>query len=131
MSIFISPIELSTLTGYTTNAIRQKRRKQLWISLNVSEKDGRAVKIKIEKFNLWCTSNAKQIKVSTEKIQFMKFTHFFNLYGVSETQLSRFCDAAKLQYNQLVIIAPDGKKLINTIYYQENLINLLTYLKIF
>lgn len=131
MNNFISSIELASITGYTTNAIRQKRRRDLWVNLQVSEKKCRDVKINIHKFNLWCSLNYVDIKIREDKIQFIKMSQFTKLYGVGETQLSRFCDAAKLRFSQLVIIAPDGKKLVNLIYYQENLIRLLEYLKIF
>lgn len=128
MTNFISAIKLSNITGYTTNAIRQKRRLE-WKNKVISKKEDRITKIDIFSFNQWCASKSQipKVDLSDTQIQFIKFNNFYNLYKLTMTQLSRFCDAANLNFNSLVVNAPDGNNLINITYYHEHLILLLKH----
>lgn len=128
---FISARDLCVTSGYTANAIRMKRRNTCWGDKSFSlKKNRKEVLINILEYNIWCGKNSKIKNFSSSQIQFVKFQPFKEFYGISKVELSHFCDFQKIDYNNLVVLAPDGNILVNTLLFKEYLYNLLKFLKV-
>lgn len=129
---YISAAQLSRETGYTPNAIRLKRKNTNWGLPEISQKRSRKlVEFNIFGYNQWCANQSKLINsISTDIIQFVLFKKFKSLYGVSIIELSHFCDYIGIEFVSLVILAPDGNKMINLDLYRKNIYSLLKFLKV-
>ena len=116
--------ELSNQSGYSLNAIRIKRRASGWDGF--SKKIGnRIVLIDVLAFNQWCANSYPNLKLSSTEIQFILENRFVQLFGIKPTSLAGFCSAADLNYNDLVIKAPDERRMINVILFKANLERLM------
>ena len=116
----VPAVELSDKSGYTLNAIRLKRSKTCWSEF--SKKIGnRLVLINVLSFNKWCASNYPLLKLSTNEIQFALESRFFQLFGIKVTSLSSFSMNANISYDDLVIKAPDERRMINVTLFKKHL----------
>lgn len=112
--------ELSDKSGYTLNAIRLKRRKTCWGDF--SKKIGsKTVLISVLAFNRWCASNYPQLKLSANEIQFALENRFCQLFGIKSSLLSNFSATTNIRYNELVIKAPDDRRMINVVLFKKHL----------
>lgn len=129
---YITAAQLSHETGFTPNAIRLKRRNTNWRNPNISIKKSRKlVEFNVFGYNSWCVSKNPPVEeISSDNVQFILFKKFKILYGITITELSRFCEYTNLQFRSLVIIAPDGNKMVNLELYRKNIYSLLKFLKV-
>lgn len=117
--------ELSNKSGYTLNAIRLKRRKTCWSDF--SKKLGsKTVLISVLAFNKWCASNYPQLKLSANEIQFALESRFCQLFGIKASLLSNFSANANIRYNDLVIKAPDDRRMVNVLLFKKHLYTLVS-----
>lgn len=131
-SKFISAGELSRETGYTPNAIRLKRKNTIWGNPDISvKKSKKKVEFNILGYNNWCINNNTTIlNASSDVVQFILYRKFKWLYGITLTELSHFCEYINITYDSLLVIAPDGNKMVNLELYRKNIYSLLKFLKV-
>lgn len=132
LNTYITAAQLSYETGFTPNAIRLKRRNTTWGNPEISIKRSRKlVEFNVFSYNSWCVNENPTInQISSNDIQFILFKKFNKLYGITTTELSRFCEYINISFESLVIIAPDGNKMINLELYRRNIYTLLKFLKV-
>lgn len=132
ISTFISAGELSRETGYTPNAIRLKRKNTIWGNPDISvKKSKKKVEFNILGYNNWCINNNTTISnARSDVIQFILYRKFKWLYGITPTELSHFCDYVGIEFGSLIILAPDGNKMVNLDLYRKNIYSLLKFLKV-
>ena len=118
--MMIPASELSDKSGYTLNAIRLKRRKSAWgeFSRKIGKK---TVLISVLAFNKWCARNYPNLKLSTNEIQFALEKRFCQLFGIKSSLLSNFSNSTNIRYSDLVIKAPDDRRMINVVLFKKHL----------
>lgn len=114
-------------TGYTEDAVYQKRSKSNWKDENITNETLNGIKINVLEYNKWCCSNGCNINsysISKEKIQFIKKSIFLNNKQIKESLLRKIAKLTNTDLSCLLIKAPDNHVMVNTLLYENLLIKL-------
>lgn len=116
----LSLTKFSYISGYTEEAVYQKRNKAGWKSEKITEETFNGIKINILEYNRWCCLNEKSLdlkSLSAEKIQFIKKAVFLNNKQIKESFLRKMARFTNTDLNRLLIKAPDNHVMVNVILF--------------
>lgn len=119
---FLILSEFSLQTGYTEDAVYQKRSKSNWKIKKITLENIRGLGINIYAYNQWCCSGISSWdlrSVSKNKIQFTKKSVFLKTKQINESFLKRLAKFANVDIGALLVKAPDQHILVNIILFES------------